>query len=439
MEAFAIVMFVLSQISERISNFFKLYLPVSFWGNLSQSEADPVHEKIRERKILLLSWLAGILTTLMFWGGLTADAGGGSSLAVFKPYKEKWWFYLGVSIFLSLGAKFWHDLLDIIFLYKNSKRLLQDPDTYTVDSTASLTNKLNQAPEDIVRGAWEAHKAKIMAREGVVAVAVGHSASKGPVLRVYLKDENSASAIAPELIWVDPTGRAHHVPVEKTISGGTFAQIGPIGGPVFNTANTSRSGTLGYFFRDTYTGERYVLSCYHVMRHLHPWNYFRREGSAEDIRYGSGNNQLASLAFGCRNELLDVAIARLAANAPIDTADLPVRGSALVDASWNGIPVLIKGMRSGLVEGFIYETSVESITIDYDDSSKHTFRNFFSIGLAGTSGILKCPTREGDSGALVFHQKSGKALGIIVGGNNQLAYAMKIPVIEQYLGIQILV
>ncbi|MCB0531514.1 MAG: hypothetical protein H6574_12765 [Lewinellaceae bacterium] len=64
---FAIAMFVLSQISERISNFLKLYLPKKWFGNLDLRDPNPAKEKARERKIMALSLVAGALTTLLFY------------------------------------------------------------------------------------------------------------------------------------------------------------------------------------------------------------------------------------------------------------------------------------------------------------------------------------------------------------------------------------
>lgn len=440
--AFAIAMFVMSQVSERISNFFKLYLHVltfkkiSLFQELDTHSKDEGMEKKRERTILFISLCSGALTTLLFWNFLShIQEQEDNPLRWIKDYQDVWLF-LFISIFLSFGAKFWHDFLDIIYFYKNAKRNLQEADFYKVDETSELEERLKRTPSSIMLQAYNLLKDNILKQEGVVDVAKGFNPAGRPCFRVRFKDRISAAKFENEIFWVDGLGIEYRFPVEKLITGRINAQSARIGGPIYNAATPKRRGTAGYIFKDKYSEEHYLLSCYHVMKANHSWDLFS-ENNNENILFeeqpGVPEN-IGKLRFGYRNTKLDVAIAVLNSLESVEKNSYPkITHSACVDEKYTGTPVKIKGMKSGIVDAYIYDTSVGA-KINYTDESEQAFSNFFSLSLIDE---LKCPTVRGDSGALVYRE-NGEALGIIVGGSKLLAYAMKIPVIETDLGIQII-
>lgn len=437
--SFGTIMFVLSQISERVSNFLKLYLPSKLVGNLSYREVDPAKEKKREKRILLLSWISGMITSLLFWQLLDkGDLDEKSPLFFLNSYKKEWWFYLGISIFLSFGAKFWHDFLDIIFLYKNSKRALQDPETYQGDSIEYINDRLEKNQYQIARNAWEKQKDSWQRKKGVVAVAIGFSATGSAEFRIYVQDKDVAKGIEKETIWIDEKGWAHHIPIQVIVSGEVHTQEGKwLSGGIYNFSNIEKQGTIGYVFSDNETKDIYILSCYHVMRHEHPWNFFRIRNN-EQIRYGKQQEHVAHLIAGYRNSDMDIALAQITDIQTIPIDELPkIERSAHVDKSWIGKKVKIKGLTSGNVDAIIYEPNVEQVNVRYGDGSAYTFCSFFSLCLPESITTLKSVTKPGDSGALVYHEATKTALGFIVGGNDSLSYAMKISVVEKKIGISI--
>ena len=256
-----------------------------------------------------------------------------------------------------------------------------------------------------------------------------------------MESESVIPTLPKETIWVDERGFAHRITIQVIVSGPIVAHISDqdFGGGVFNASTPNIKGTLGYFFKDIETEDRYILSCYHVMRANHPWNFFRPFNNSDEIRFGQNGGGVAQLVAGFRNNDLDVAIARIAQNdieeSPANT--LLFKDTSNVDESWINALVMIKGAMSGLVKARIYEPKVDTTSIEYSDSSTCDFKDFFSLILETDSGNLVAPTQAGDSGALVYDPESKKALGIIVGGSKKLSYAMKISVIEQKVGIKL--
>jgi len=58
--------------------------------------------------------------------------------------------FVGVGLFLSLGSKFWHDLLDLLFTIKNTRQHLSEPSTYTNFHSAAAIVNLAKTPRDEV-------------------------------------------------------------------------------------------------------------------------------------------------------------------------------------------------------------------------------------------------------------------------------------------------
>ncbi|MBK8954086.1 MAG: hypothetical protein IPM34_00830 [Saprospiraceae bacterium] len=137
-----VTLFMLSLITEKVSNFIKLNIP-----SLSlKIPEDTDWEKKREKKIQLLSGIIGILVALLCnadFFQLIKTQGAMIPLNSITDFSFK--SILGcliTGLFLSQGSKFFHDLLDTLLYYKNVKRalyskqeienkLLQSPDSYT--------------------------------------------------------------------------------------------------------------------------------------------------------------------------------------------------------------------------------------------------------------------------------------------------------------------
>lgn len=134
-----VTLFMLSLITEKISNFIKLNI-----HSLSLKIPDDAEwEKKREKKIQLMSGIVGILVALTcnadFFYLIKAE---GKMIALNSITDFSIMGIVGciiTGLFLSQGSKFFHDLLDTLLYYKNVKRALY--------SKQELENKLLQSPE----------------------------------------------------------------------------------------------------------------------------------------------------------------------------------------------------------------------------------------------------------------------------------------------------
>lgn len=453
---FAAAMFVLSQVSERICNFLKLYLPSKWFGNLDIPNKKPdkesvKKEKIRERKILLLSLVSGTITAAMlFYGYLLPTEK--------DPEPPKWVSFVVkhplafplIALFLSFGAKFWHELLDILFSFKNAQRLIQSGELAFAESTEQINEMLKQSPLFISRRALNDHRKSLMEKPGVTAVAIGSGNEAS--LRVYFEDVESAAKLNNEFVWTDDFGFPRTIFIEKIVSGPVWAQAAIVGGKIANKATGhSRFGTMGFVFTGKKsTSKFFASSCYHVMRaDNHAWDFFWGNGNT-DICHDQTCNDTSELVKGFRNDDLDIAIARLGSFEQIDQNSLPpVTASALVVEAegnpWLHKKVFIKTpRRDEHIVGYIHDAKVE-VRIRYKDPNGETsqkFLNFFSIRATESpaiSGIEKTsPTVGGDSGSAVYTE-DGNAIGLIVGGNDKVSFAMKVPIIEDQLGLSLYV
>lgn len=273
--SFAIIMMLLSLVSERLANFIKLYfqgkklyIPFVFKEDgkwyyflevelkvLAYKQPTEMAEKEREYRVMIINILVGILiatladgnffniirdiskepqnhtktfsslkgilydgfstklvlgTAYMFFFLWSVSLVLFSRLQEFKnfSYKVKYmkplvlWFFLTIilfvlswllgekdilsigiksivintigytitGLFLSLGSKFWHDLLDILFKFKNTQQVLSDPKTYKDYDSADKLIFLVETPQyEIAEGLFALYKSQISEIQGVVS------------------------------------------------------------------------------------------------------------------------------------------------------------------------------------------------------------------------------------------------------------------------------
>lgn len=78
--------------------------------------------------------------------------------------------FIGIGLFLSLGSKFWHDLLDLLFAIKNTRQHLSEPSTFTNYHSASEIANLAETSRDMAaQQLFQQYRDEIAAIDGVVS------------------------------------------------------------------------------------------------------------------------------------------------------------------------------------------------------------------------------------------------------------------------------
>lgn len=120
----ATILFVLSLISERLANLIKLN-----WGRLRTRRISPSLEKIREQEVTWLSVACGWIVAILAGADLFHLLADGKLISIFEPslYENDEYGKALVGVFLSglfisLGSKFWHDVLDIVLQFSTLKK-----------------------------------------------------------------------------------------------------------------------------------------------------------------------------------------------------------------------------------------------------------------------------------------------------------------------------
>lgn len=78
--------------------------------------------------------------------------------------------YLCMGVFLSMGSKFWHDLLDILFSFKRTQEKLSDPKLLTdFDSADQIIRYTEISQYNIAEQLYDKYRSQIWAIKGVVS------------------------------------------------------------------------------------------------------------------------------------------------------------------------------------------------------------------------------------------------------------------------------
>ena len=159
------ILFILSMICERMANFLKMKLSNTKtslrafgFGNMKVRETGEALEKDREYRILKLNIICGILTAVALKADLVGIANhltdpqvamGWDNLPEKISFQYIIQLLIGCSLtglFISLGSKFWHDLLDTLLYFKNIKK--SSFDKQEIQNTLEKNQDISQEVKD---------------------------------------------------------------------------------------------------------------------------------------------------------------------------------------------------------------------------------------------------------------------------------------------------
>jgi hypothetical protein len=355
---------------------------------------------------------------------------------------------LCTAFLLSFGSKFFHDLLEIVYEIKLSKRRLTDSATYKSGDFATLEERLKTAYFDPIWLTLERHKVILMGRfKSIVAIERVFNSEGNSYLEIRLRKNNDdfdklqkyvfdyVAAGKPQVLQ-----SAFIRIIDNSEPIVAQAKTHLMGEEVDDTIDLKTSGTLGFFAYDTTeisqnnnTKPTHFVTCAHVVTKIGNKVYGKKTNSDE-------KNELGEVIKYFRNEWIDAALIKLnddvIGNNILPTSKsirLPVRTLT----SNEKIEVWLDGIASDPTNGIV--RSIENlIRVEYGDDTAIELNDLIRISAINSNGTPKDQpiSMGGDSGTVVFDTEM-HPIGIIIAGSNLYSYAVPISRIESWLNIKV--
>jgi len=426
-----IVLLILSLITEKIANFIKLQK--ESWANKKDSELE---EKIREKQIQTITLIVGIVVALvakanlfllfnkdfnLFWSNIPEGESIVSNIIG----------SIVSGIFLSLGSKFFHDLLDMLLQVKNLKRKLNDKADWEFSNLATVDNYLLEDESNRIENTLLPYKTKLMQIENVVSVSSIFEKEK-PILQVHVNSKFSSEDLIPKKVFYTNfknSQREVQVVLIKDFEPASQGTIYPSSNIRNSNPYPNNTGSLGGKVFDEITNEEYFISCYHVVKSpSHDWNNFQPNGNETIININDNNSNCGIILKAILDDEVDISIMKPINGYNIKSGISGI-GTPYFSRSLNnndkrfGTKVKMNGMVSGFSVGSIRDISLP-VRITYIDGSVNLLNNIIFIQALSNDTFSK----PGDSGSFVVDEYN-YLIGVLVGGYLNTSYVIPIETI----------
>lgn len=432
-----IVLLILSLITEKIANFWKLQ-----YESLANKKELDTEEKLREKNIQLITIVIGIVVSLISKANL---------FDFFKDNFNLFWTaedFKGLTLlsnivgsivsglFLSLGSKFFHDLLDMLLQVKNLKRKLNDKADWEFDNIADV--------DDYMQGS-DVKKLKIFLEDTFKPIQgyyFNELDYENQIIKVHVK--KGTIGIQNAIPFKALTGKTKLFKVQIIEEEDEIKTLALTIKPSDEIANQNAyrnalKGSVAYPVVRNSDNKKFILTCYHaVWNENHDWDIFLPIGK-EDVVHPINGSAIGKIKFAFKNSRLDVALIEpneditLDENIPllnipkamrkIDETDKKRKTTVSIKSTTNDNAPTI---------GYIYDVDV-SANIKYPDGQYRALNNLIRIKPFNNSPF----SVGGDSGSLVVDEWN-YAVGIIVAGNEKdITFVIPIATIFENLNLKI--
>ncbi len=457
-----IIFLILSLMTEKITTLIKLH-----YRKLGIKRLTDEEEKERAKEITRYSLGIGIIVALSLKANIfamIASSTPGETL-VWGSDKDKFPLFLIIlgsiltGVVLSLGSKFWQDLLDLLLETRNLKRKLKEEKTYQIESSKELLEYLEKTEGETVEKVLEENKNDLMSIENVAGVGVGVKEKGGKRLKsivVHVTEKKKGmkdvealkkrrQLIPQKLYFKSPSGQVKEIPVDVIEVGEVEASYSISPGGTIANKNNDYAGTFGCVVKDTFTRKELILTCYHVLRSGHPWNWLKQMGR-EDVfeNVNTRGKKIGRLIHGTRTKRLDMALVEPDEGIELEKEIVKIgTPKAARKVTWDDvfseIDVSLKGKTSSKVKaGKVINKNVAVKIKYYDSDPKRRIWELENLMVLAErrDGNWKPITQSGDSGAIVLDRELN-ALGMIVATAKNVSYAIPIVDILEHAGLDI--
>lgn len=356
------------------------------------------------------------------------------------------WFLTALA--LSLGAPFWFDLLNKLMALRGSGKNSDAEKAKKEESTFKpMAVNLKTDPnghhlsentvKDPVLFALSQQSNFLKSIPGVISVskdfmliATGGQMQRTPCIEVRHLDTCN-TAMIPAVVTIFFNGKRMDIPVEKRRSG--FAQP--------HTDGTGRSdlyylgitneiykdtpdtwGTLTGIVQDTRTKEKYLFSCAHVLRGDNSDNQIN---GRTNIYRRDSIDATGVLNYYLHTNVIDIGWAKLTKDTTFSgNKDLYIKPPRIIgpkDADAL-LPLTMYGAVSGKKQGCLWNENASDV-FEYPQGEVEMFNLLKITNIV--NGKFNALSQGGDSGAIV-KDSIGKPVGMVIGGNTQFTYAIRL-------------
>ena len=351
--------------------------------------------------------------------------------------------YIFVGMFLSLGSKFWHDLLDVLFYAKkiNGKRV--DKASYESNNLKEFEEFITLSESEIIAKLYQDNLNYLKSLKNVISVGIGQD-QKTQYIQV-ITTSTDQSEIPSFLTYQLPNHQVKNYSVRVILSPPIVAQNNlSFGSDITNQGRLSNYGSFGLAvkFKGAFKEQNMLLTCYHVIiGNGDDFNSFKYTENDEVVSpHHNRNGRIGKVRYAIRNDKIDAAII----DVTIPISNLLPNGNTIkkyriinIDEQYSTIPVRIYGYKSRSDNNMGAVVSVNNYaSIEYrlPSGEKQNWNMYDLIAVSNNgSGI----SIDGDSGSALLDDRDN-VLGIIVAGNDYITYAIPIETIFNQLNIELL-
>jgi V8-like Glu-specific endopeptidase len=327
--------------------------------------------------------------------------------------------------FISMGSKFWHDMLDMLFYAKNLKEKLVDAETYKINNLKKRVAYIETEYYEMAQACLEQNKDKIEGLANIVDSFVGfnsHLPDAKPViiLNSSLKSGGSyPTSFSAQL----STG---HITVEVVVIYDyemPTIQFGS-GDNVFEQNHAQVNGTICCALRGK--NKNYFLTCAHVLtggiNKIKPANkkgWISNPIIDDSCSNNNDGNPFGTWSYGLIDGFYDIALIEI--NPDTEPVINEINQFEADSKNQTRKGICVNG-NINKKSGFVISYKKDSTEFKYNGSTHH-LKNLLVLSKNLTEPF-KSLTIGGDSGAIVYLINEKKALGMVVGGNSQYTFAI---------------
>jgi hypothetical protein len=260
---------------------------------------------------------------------------------------------------------------------------------------------------------------------GIVGIAVEFKNEDSPAVLVVMISNREVQHYLTRKYGDQFTYETTVYRIRYQIEAPNQVNIGKVGDGIGNTSGQLGAGTLGCFLRKEGSTQRYMLSCWHVMKDNAEWRASIVETDIIDER---SKKVIGTVEQGCLSDCIDAGIALVnSTDVQPTNIDYPIKAQHREVTVFDALvktPVRLIGKVSGTKDARIFHHKIDA-AIKYADGHVYLLEDVFSISVLDENrDPATSPTSSGDSGAVLI-DNNNIPVGMIIGGNDRFSYAVK--------------